>query len=156
MRFLYFIGLIVVFTGCKSVETSIIVKAKPKDVWKTLLETDRYHEWNPVMELLEGELIEGNKVKYNVTETESKQTQIGAKVKKVIKNKELNQTGGIPLVLRFNHKFLLKPEGIETKITITEKYSGFYVLFWSSKDIKKAYERLNLAIKQRTESLKVK
>lgn len=52
----------------KSVHHEITINAAPEKVWKALIETDDYPNWNPVMELVEGKVQEGNKVKYKFTQ----------------------------------------------------------------------------------------
>ena len=65
------------------------------------MDTDNYDHWNPVMKLLEGEVQEGNKVKYRFTQDAENSSEIPSNVKKVIPNKLLNQGGGLPFVLDF-------------------------------------------------------
>jgi len=56
--------IILTFLGKKSVHHEISIKASPQHVWVVLTDTDSYNKWNPVMKLLNGEIKEGNKVKY--------------------------------------------------------------------------------------------
>lgn len=149
------IALLVVLdlTGKKSVHHEITINASPEKVWSVLVDTDKYESWNPVMKLLEGEVIAGNKVKYQFTQSSDSQYDIDSNVKKVQPNQLLNQGGGIPLVLTFDHKYLLEPSGDGTKLTIHEDYGGIGVHFWNPAPVKEAYKRLNEAIKKRVESL---
>lgn len=94
--------IVLYFSGNKSVHNEIIIYEDPEKVWEVLTETDIYKEWNPVMELLEGNLIEGNKVKYRFTQDEENIIDISTRVKKIIPNKLLNQVGGIPFVIKFD------------------------------------------------------
>lgn len=144
---------LLLFFGNKSVHHEISIKASPEKVWEVLTDTDQYESWNPVMELLEGEVKEGNKVKYKFTQSADNSYDIASNVKEVTPNTLLNQGGGIPMVLTFNHKYILEPEGNGTKLTIHEDYSGIGVNFWNPDPVQDAYERLNKAIKQRAESL---
>lgn len=145
--------VILYFLGNKSVHHEITINATPEKVWSVLIDTDNYDNWNPVMKLLEGEVKEGNKVKYQFTQAADKQYDIDTNVKIVDPNKLLNQGGGIPMVLTFNHQYILKPASNGTKLTIHEDYGGIGVNFWNPKPVQAAYERLNEAIKKRAESL---
>jgi hypothetical protein len=145
--------VVLVLTGRKSVHHEIIINSSPENVWKVLVAMDKYPEWNPVMELLEGEIKEGNQVKYKFTQDENSVSEIGATVKQVIPDSLLNQKGGIPLVLTFNHKYLLESEDNATKLTIHEDYGGIAVNFWNPAPVEKAYARLNEAIKEKVEGL---
>lgn len=145
--------IILVFTGNKSVHHEVNIESSSGTVWKTLTEMDKYPNWNPVMELLEGEVKEGNQVKYRFTQDENTASEIGATVKQIIPEKLLNQKGGIPLVLTFDHKYILEPSGDGTKVTIHEDYKGIGVNFWNPAPVEAAYGRLNEALKKQAEML---
>jgi len=143
--------IILVFTGNKSVHHEISINADPEKVWDILTNMDEYPSWNPVMELLEGTVQEGNKVKYKFTQDENTTSEIGATVLQVTPNKLLNQKGGIPLVLTFNHKYILESAGNSTKVIIHEDYRGIGVNFWNPQPVEEVYKRLNIALKNRVE-----
>ncbi len=143
--------IILVFTGNKSVHHEITINAAPEKVWDILTNMDEYPNWNPVMKLLEGEVQEGNKVKYKFTQDEKSISEIDAIVVQVIPNKLLNQKGGIPLILTFNHRYVLESTGNLTKVIIHEDYKGIGVNFWNPQPVEEAYKRLNVALKNRVE-----
>ena len=151
---IFILVLVVLYVlGSKSVHHEILIDSSPEKVWEVLADTDHYKDWNPVMELLEGELTEGNKVKYRFRQDEKNVSEIPSKVKKIIPNKLLNQGGGLPFVITFDHKYILEEKGKVTQLTIHEDYKGIYVNFWNPKPVALAYKRLNEAIKKRVESL---
>ena len=143
--------VVLIFSGNKSVHHEITINASPEKVWKTLVEMDEYPNWNPVMELLEGKVEKGKSVKYRFVQDVSSIIEISAIVAQVEPNKLLNQKGGIPLVLTFNHKYILDPTGNSTRVTIHEDYRGIGVNFWNPKPVEEAYKRLNIALKKRVE-----
>lgn len=145
--------VILYFLGNKSVHHEIEIAASPEQVWEVLTDTDSYDSWNPTMKLLEGEIKEGNKVKYQFTQDADNVSEIPSTVKQVIPNKLLNQGGGLPLVLTFDHKYMISPSATGTKLTIHEDYGGIWVNFWNPAPIEAAYGTLNEAIKVRAESL---
>ena len=156
MIVLFIIVAIVVmlyFLGRKSVHHEILIHASPEKVWSVLIDTDSYEDWNPVMKLVEGEVIEGNKVKYQFTQDAENVSEIPSNVKRIIPQKLLNQGGGLPFVITFDHQYILEPSGDGTRLTIHEDYGGIYVNFWNPAPVEAAYGRLNEAIKQRAESL---
>lgn len=148
-----FILVMLYFLGSKSVHHETIINASPEKVWQVLLETNDYDSWNPVMKLLEGEVIEGNSVKYRFAQSADNNYDIASTVKKIIPNKLLNQGGGMPLILTFDHKYILEPYENGTKLTIHEDYKGIGVNFWNPAPVQDAYEILNGAIKNRAETL---
>ena len=150
-----FIAILIIlyFTGKKSVHHEIFINAKPEKVWAILTNTKDYDTWNPVMKLLDGEIKEGNKVKYQFTQDENTISQIPSKVKKIVPKELLNQAGGMPMILTFDHRYILEPSGNGTKLIIHEDYRGIGVNFWNPQPVEEAYKRLNHAIKQKVESV---
>lgn len=145
--------VLLVFTGKKSAHSELIINAPAEKVWTVLTDFGKYPEWNPTMKLVKGEVKEGNKVVYQFTQDADNVSEISAKVQKLIPNKLLNQKGGIPLILTFNHRYVLEPQGEKTKMIIHEDYGGIGVNFWNPKEVEKAYERLNQALKKRVEEV---
>ena len=80
-----FIGLIcfLLLIGKRSVHSTISIKATPNQVWEVITNTSQYSEWNSVMNLLEGDIKEGNLVKYRFNQEEGKFYDIPSKVKKI-------------------------------------------------------------------------
>ena len=146
--------VILVITGRKSVHHEIIINDAPEQIWDVLISMDKYPEWNPVMELVQGEVGKGNKVTYKFTQSPDSSYEIQATVKEIITGQLLNQSGGTPLILTYNHKYILEQVEEGTRVTIHEDYRGIGVNFWSPKPVEEAYARLNEAIKTRVESLK--
>lgn len=142
---------ILYFMGKKSVQSEINIAAPPEKVWTVLTATENYENWNSVMNLLEGEIKEGNKVKYRFTQDADNVSEIPSTVKKVVAQKLLNQGGGVPLILTFNHKYILESSAEGTKLTIHEEYEGIGVNFWNPAPVQKAYERLAKDIKRQSE-----
>ena len=145
--------VILFFTGQKSVHSEIIINSTANKVWDVLSDTDKYPEWNPVMLLKEGSILEGQKVVYQFTQSADKQYDISTSVKKVSTGKLLNQGGGMSGVLSFDHRYFLEKMGNKTKLIIHEDYRGIGVNFWNPKPVQTAYEKLALAIKNRAESI---
>lgn len=145
--------VILYFTGRKSVHDEIIIHASPEKVWAVLTDTDNYDHWNPVMRLIDGAIEKGNKVKYRFTQDADNVSEIPSRVKKMIPNKLLNQAGGLPGVLSFDHQYILESVADKTKLIIHEDYRGIGVNFWNPEPVEKAYSKLNHALKARVESL---
>ena len=145
--------VILYLTGKKSVHHEIVIKAPVQDVWQVLMETDKYADWNPVMLPLEGDLAVGNTVNYQFTQDADNVSTIPSTVKNIVPNELLNQAGGLPGVLTFNHEYRLESLDGGTKLIIHEDYRGIGVNFWNPAPVGKAYARLNQAISDRVMSL---
>ena len=142
--------VLLLILGRKSVRTEIDIEAPPSLVWQVLTNTSEAKSWNAVLIPVKGELVEGGRLIYSFRQEEGGETvQMDASVKSMRKNELINQTGGLPLVLSFNHSFVLKeiPQG--TKVIIHEKYRGIMVPFWNPAPVEKAYARLLNSLKHR-------
>ena len=149
----FFLLLAVLYMlGRKSVHHEIIIHASKEKIWSTLMDTDNYDQWNPVMKLLEGKLSEGNKVKYRFTQDRDQVSDISARVVRIIPNETLNQAGGIPVLLTFDHKYILEDADKGSKLTIHEDYRGIGINFWNPQPVEAAYVRLSQALKNQVES----
>ena len=138
-------------TGKSSVHQEILIQSTPEKVWNTLLNTGDY-SWNPVMQLQHGELEEGQKVTYLFTQDEETSYEINTKVVKITKDSLLHQRGGVPMIITFNHKYILQKKDSGTLLIIHEDYSGIYTHFWKTTAVNDAYARLGNAIKKQVES----
>ena len=144
---------ILYFLGNKTVSNEVSIAKRPNEVWSVLINTDAYKEWNPVMELLTGEIKEGEKVSYLFSRDKENTFTIPTRVKKVIPGKLLNQSGGTPFIITFDHKYIIEANEEGSLLKIHENYKGVYVPFWNPKPVEKAYKKLSEAIKSKAESL---
>ena len=147
-------SLLPVCVSCKTFHTEITIPADPETVWSVLMDAPRYKEWNPLLVPIEGNLQEGQKIKYRMTQPGGKQSELTSRVKKIIEYKELNQGGGIPGILTFNHKYLLEPVDGGTRVTQHEVDRGVGLLFWDSSWVEPTYKKENEALKDRVAYLK--
>jgi hypothetical protein len=143
-----------VFLSCKAVHTEITIPAEPEIIWSVLTDASGYKAWNPVLVPIEGDLREGEKLKYQMTQPDGKQSEVMARVKKMVELKELNQSGGIPGILTFDHKWLLDPVDEGTRVTQHEEYRGIWVWFWDAGWVEPAYRKANEALRDRVAYLK--
>ena len=137
------------FTGCGTVHTEIVIPASPADVWSVLADAKGYEEWNPVLVPIEGELKQGETVKYRMTDAEGKSSEVASKVVEMVDQKRLNQFGGMRGILTFDHTWSLEPVDDGTKVTQHEEYRGIGVWFWNYDWVEPAYSRANEALKKR-------
>ena len=149
------LGCFLMLIGKKSVHSKITINATSNQVWEVITNTEQYHEWNTVMNLLEGSVVEGNLVKYRFTQEEGKYYDIPSSVKKIIPSSLLNQGGGTFGIITFDHKYILKEKKGKTELVIHEDYRGVFVPFWNPEPVQKAYDRLNNDIKKRVEYLNI-
>ncbi len=146
---LLLILLFLFIIGKKSVHTEIKIQAPPSAVWSVLTDLPGIREWNQVLIPIEGELIEGNLIKYEFHQDETSTSVMSAKVIQLIPEKLINQKGGMEGILTFNHKYILESVEEGTKVTIHEDYRGIMVPFWNPAPVEKAYAQLLKSLKER-------
>lgn len=125
----------------KEFHAEAVVEAPPEKVWEVLTDTAAYPEWNPVFVKVDGTYAEGATVKNSVMFPDGDAVDMDAKVEAVVPNRELRQSGGVPLMLTFDHKWILEPVNGGTKIIQHEVDRGFYLWFWDSDWVEPAYQR---------------
>lgn len=149
---LVIVGILVLlwFIGDKSVKASVSIQTSKEKVWQVLTDLEAIKDWNKVLIPTNGLLQTGQTISYNFYQEEGgKAASMDAKVKQIIPGELINQTGGIPGVLTFNHRYVLTIKGNETIVTIEEQYRGVMVPFWNPEPVEKAYERLLESLKGR-------
>jgi hypothetical protein len=151
----WFVGMIggvlmaLSFLGCGTVHTEIVIPASSLAVWSVLTDVAGYDDWNPVLIPIEGDIRQGEKLKYRMIQPDGKESEVKAKVIEITKERTLNQFGGIWGILTFNHKWLLIPVDGGTRVTQHEEYRGIGVLFWDYSWVELAYSKANEALKKR-------
>lgn len=146
--------LVLFIIGNKSVHHEITVNAPPAKVWQVITDTESYSEWNPVMLSADATPSLGAKVTYKYRQEPGKVYDIPATVKAMEAEKLLNQAGGMPGFLTYNHRYELVHlnNGESTKVIIHEDYRGIGVPFWNPDAVGASYGRLKEAIKARAEA----
>ncbi|MEO0814609.1 MAG: SRPBCC domain-containing protein, partial [Myxococcota bacterium] len=135
--------------GHKKVHSELVIPASPAEIWAVLTETAAYAEWNPVFVSVTGEHREGAKLSYEMKDQSGKTSTVSATVKKVVPERELNQFGGIPGVVTFDHHWVLEAVEGGTRVTQWEQYRGLYVWFWDPTWFGEQYQKAIEALRDR-------
>lgn len=128
-------------TGKKTFHVETMIPAPPEMIWKVLMDQANYEKWNTVLIPKDGELKEGATISYEMRDDKGETSLIKIKVAKLEPNKELNQKGGIPGILSFNHRYILEPVNNGTKLIQHEIDQGLGMWFWDSSWIEPAYKK---------------
>ena len=152
------VGILLVFlllavTGRKRVHTELVIKASPQAVWSVLTNAAEYVKWNPVIVPVKGQFQAGSRLQYRMTGQNGKISQLKAVVRKVIPLKEINQFGGMPLIMTFSHTWRLVPVQGGTRVIQHEEYRGIGVHFWNPEWFQTAYSNANHALSERIRQL---
>lgn len=135
-----------VFLPRKSVHAELVIAAEPARIWEVLVDPGSYPTWNPIFVSVEGEFHQGSTLAVVMRSPDGSATDVAPKIRKIVVNQELNQVGGLPGILTFDHTWLLEPVDGGTKITQHEEYRGIGVLFWDPSWVEDAYRTGNQAL----------
>ena len=125
--------------GRKSVHAELVISAEPEEIWSVLMDKNNYSTWNPVLIPVKGDFKEGESLTYRMISPGDRETMVETRVVKLQQNKLLNQFGGVPGVLTFDHHWILEPVANGTKVIQHEEYRGIGVLFWNPSWVGPAY-----------------
>jgi hypothetical protein len=140
-----------------SIQTDIWINASPQQVWQVLTATVDYPSWNPMISRLVGQLREENVIEFTEG-TGSDSMTFHPRILRVRAAQELRWKGNVlfPGVFDGEHRFFLEKQGNKTHLIQSEEFTGLLVggltqgILRETSDQMKA---MNLALKQRTESL---
>lgn len=136
----------------KSVRAELTIDAPPEEVWSVLTDPALYPDWNPILVSVQGKFEEGATLSVGMRNPDGSVTDVKSRVKKLVPGSKLNQVGGIPGVLTFDHTWKLEAVAEGTRVTQFEEYRGIGVLFWDPAWVEEAYRQANLSLRERTES----
>ena len=142
----------VLYINCRTeMHTEIVIDATPEEVWAVLIDTERYPEWNPVFVEADGKFQVGTSISNQVVEPCKDAVVMTANVLAVEPLSHINQSGGIPGIITFDHHYYLEAEGAGTRVIQHETDMGLYMYFWDSSWVEPAYASVNEALKAQVE-----
>lgn len=117
------------------VENEIFIPAAPEEVWRVLVDAERYREWNPRLRHIEGALQRGGVVTLHYARTQPwLPTRFVVDVDACEPARELRWSGPTNAsrhLLRASHWFALSPQGDGTHLVHAERFQGPLVaLVW--------------------------
>ena len=133
----------------KTFRVEITIPAPPEAVWEVLIDTAAYPEWNPVFIEVDGAYVQGHKVLNKVRDPSGAVLEMTATVDTLVPSAELRQSGGLPGVLTFDHRWLLEPVEGGTRVIQHEVDRGLGLWFWNSEWIEPSYAQTNEALAER-------
>jgi hypothetical protein len=139
----------------KEIRTEIDISASSSKVWRVLTDFERYAEWNPFIRRIQGQPVEGTKIRIYITTPAGVNREYSPKVTKFVDGRELRWTGKIPGLLSGEHIFVIDPVSDESiHLVHREVFSGLFATFLSASldsDVKKGFDEMNAALKKRSE-----
>lgn len=136
----------------KTFHVETVIAAPAEQIWDVLTDTSAYPDWNPTFVDVQGEYAQGGKVLNKVQDPSGSVLEMTATVATLTPARELRQKGGVPLVITFDHRWILEPVEGGTKVIQHEVDRGLYLWFWNSDWIEPAYAKTSAALKARVEA----
>lgn len=136
--------------------TELEIDAPPERVWEVLADFAAYHEWNPFITAIAGELRQGAELSVTVSPPESDDARFRPRVLVCEEPRELRWRGQLWVKGLFDgeHYFqcLEAPEG-RTRFVHGENFSGLLVRFVGQRltHVARGFVYMNQALKERVE-----
>lgn len=143
----------------RTIETIIHIHAPLHHVWDTLMEFEKYPEWNPFVKEISGTADTGHQLSVTIQLPGKKAMVFKPLVMKSEEHSEFRWKGKFLMKGIFDgeHYFKLKqlPNG-STALRHGEIFTGLLIPFMGSvlKRTKQGFESMNVALKERCEKLK--
>jgi hypothetical protein len=136
--------------------SEVEIEAPLSRVYSVLLDFARYHEWNPYLPVVRGELVVGGKLTIELSLPEGKTYELSPEVTHVTENQELRWRSSwlLPALLEAEHFFQLREHAGKTRVMQGQDFSGFLLRFAGNSLTLAARGAvyMNQALKKRAES----
>ncbi len=139
--------------------TEIEIDAPPKIVWQILVDGSSYHEWNPFITTLTGELVEDSVINIVVSPPDVSDLRFRPRVLVAKPEKELRWRGNMFADVFFvgeHYIQLTDLGGNRTRVRHGEDFKGFFLKFLGRQMTATArgFVFMNQALKKRAEAMK--
>ena len=143
----YLLLLSFLVMGCSDISTQIVIPASPVEVWKVLVDTKGYQDWNPTWRPKEGSLQQGAYIKYDYTQPGEDSIEMRFIVRKSVRPEVIEQSAGTSGLFTNEHRWVLEEVEDGTRVTQMESFSGILVLFSDLSWVEGAYRSVNEGLK---------
>ena len=133
----------------KTFQVELVIPAPSEAVWAVLMDTESYHDWNPVFVAVDGQYREGATVTNSVRFPDGSIVGMKAEIRTLTESRELRQSGGMSGIMTFDHQWLLEPVEGGTRVIQHEVDRGLWLWFWNSDWIEPAYQKVLEALRER-------
>lgn len=140
------------------IDTDILIDAEPAAVWAALTDRDRYHEWNPFIRRMDGDLSMGSRLTVEIGAPGQRTMRFRPTVTALEPERQLAWVGRLVVrgILDGEHSFTLHPVdgGRRTRLVHSERFSGLLVRVARRMldDTASGFEHFNTALKDRVEA----
>jgi hypothetical protein len=142
----------------KEIHTEIEINASAERVWRELTDFAAYHEWNPFVRRVEGEVRVGARLHVFIRPPGGREMSFRPTVLVAEPNRELRWLGHLwlPGIFDGEHSFVIETlEDRRVRFVHRERFNGLLVSLLSKmldRDTRRGFEEMNRALKLRAES----
>lgn len=138
------------------ISASIDIAATPADVWKVLMDWDRYPEWNPTLKAIAGPARKGAKIVVSIASPVGT-LDIPATVTRLATNSGITWHSQMrfPGLFDRDHLIELSPDPAGCRVTQTQTFAGVLAPGASvvaTRPVRDGLVKMNTALKDRVES----
>ena len=142
----------------KTIEAEILIGASPEQVWSVLVNFEKWPQWNRIMPGIEGELVEGTRVKLTLALPGRRTSYQKPLLTRVTTNQELRWYEKVISVKIFasEHWFHLEATTNGCRVRQGEQFDGFLSAMMGKKTLKETerlFTLMNRDLKERVEEL---
>lgn len=140
------------------IRAEIEIEVTPQRVWEVLTDFSAYHEWNPFITSVSGELVVGKSLAVTISPPESKESNFFPRVLVCDEPRELRWLGKFWIHGLFDgeHFFQCQPGSGDnrTRFVQGEDFRGLFVKYAGQRftHLTRGLVYMNLALKRRAES----
>jgi hypothetical protein len=137
----------------RSFKSSILINATPQQVWEVLVDTEKWPEWDPTCEKIEGRVGLGNKLR--AFSKLSPERGFAVKVSELDEPSLMVWRGGMPFGLFTGERtFQLLTRGEQTDFSLREVFRGpmLALIGRSLPDLGDAFDQFCQGLKARVEA----
>ncbi len=137
--------------------TDIEISSTPENVWPVLMNIDRWHEWNPFIPEISGDISLGSKLRIRMEAPGAKAMSFSSEISRLQKDRDFAWKGKLPIpgAFRGEHIFELRPlADSRTRFVHREEFTGWMLPFlwrYLNTSAKAGFQLMNEAIKKEIE-----
>jgi len=136
----------------KSAHAELLLQQPPEEIWAALMDTSVQSEWNSIFDSVQGVYAPDATMQYGMVTADGSVAPVESRVIEMVPNEKLNQFGGYPGILTFDHKWLLEVTHEGTRVIQHEEYRGIGVLFVDVSYVPNLYQQGLVALRSRLNS----
>lgn len=137
------------------IRTEAFIAAPPALVWRLLTDAREHQGWNPNMDRVEGEFVEGARLRLVMKTPAGRRITFRPRILTARPGQELRWLGrlGLPGLFDGEHRFTLHAEAGGTRLVHGERFRGVLLWVMNVRQFEPGFAAANAGLKRRAEAL---